>query len=66
VETDAVTTTSNAWETLTFDFLANSSGTAAFDAARTYNKASIFFNFGVTGAVAGAKTYYFDDLTLLP
>ena len=30
--------------------------------AFTYNKASIFFNFGVTGATAGAKTYYFDDL----
>jgi hypothetical protein len=29
-------------------------------------KVSIFFNFGVTGAVAGAKTYYFDDVTFVP
>jgi hypothetical protein len=30
--------------------------------AFNYNKASIFFNFGVTGATAGEKTYYFDDV----
>jgi len=30
--------------------------------AFNYNKASIFFNFGVTGAVAGERTYYFDDM----
>jgi hypothetical protein len=27
-----------------------------------YDKASIFFNFGTDGAVAGEKTYYFDDV----
>jgi hypothetical protein len=65
-ETEAVTQTSNAWETLTFDFTANASGTPALDLAKIYDKASIFFNFGTTGATAGAKTYYFDDVTFLP
>jgi hypothetical protein len=65
-ETEATTTQVNTWETLTFDFLAPASGTSALDTTKTYNKASIFFNFGVTGATAGAKTYYFDDLALIP
>ncbi len=62
VETEATTTTASAWETLTFDFANQATGTAAINLAFNYNKASIFFNFGVTGAVAGAKTYYFDDV----
>ena len=62
VETEATTTVANAWETLTFDFANQAAGTAALNLAYTYNKISIFFNFGVTGAVAGAKTYYFDDV----
>lgn len=62
VETDATTTMANAWETLTFDFANEALGTAALNLAYTYDKASIFFNFGVTGATAGAKTYYFDDM----
>jgi hypothetical protein len=33
VETDAVTTVANQWETLTFNFLNNSSGTPAFNSA---------------------------------
>ncbi len=66
VETDAVTTTSNAWETLEFNFANQASGTAAINFANTYNKLSAFFNFGVDGATAGAKTYYCDDITFLP
>jgi len=62
VETEATTTVANTWETLTFDFANQAAGTAALNLAYTYNKASIFFNFGVTGATAGAKTYYFDDM----
>ena len=62
VETEATTTVANAWETLTFDFANQAAGTAALNLAYTYNKVSIFFNFGVTGATAGAKTYYFDDV----
>jgi hypothetical protein len=65
-ETEATSTVANAWETLTFDFNNQASGTAALDLAKIYNKASIFFNFGITGATAGAKTYYFDDITFLP
>ena len=56
----------NGWETLTFDFANQAAGTAALNLAYTYNKVSIFFNFGVTGAAAGAKTYYFDDVALNP
>jgi hypothetical protein len=63
VETEALTTVANAWETLTFDFLVPTvPPTAGFNAANTYNLASVFFNYGTTGATAGAKTYYFDDL----
>jgi beta-glucanase (GH16 family) len=66
VETEATTTVANAWETLTFDFANQAAGTAALNLANTYDKASIFFNFGVTGATAGAKTYYFDDVVFVP
>ena len=63
VETDATTTVAGGWQTLTFDFANPASGTAALNLATTYNKASIFFNFGKTGAQTGsAKTYYLDDL----
>jgi hypothetical protein len=61
-ETEATVTTANGWQTLTFNFANQAAGTAALDLAATYNKVSIFFNFGVTGAAAGAKTYYFDDI----
>jgi hypothetical protein len=30
--------------------------------AYSFDKASVFFNFGTNGATAGEKTYYFDDL----
>ena len=63
VETEALTTKVNAWETLTFDFANQAAGTAALNLAYTYNKVSIFFNFGTTGAAGGAGTYYFDDVT---
>lgn len=62
VETDAFTKTSNAWETLEFDFANQVQGTAAINFAYIYQKLSIFFNFGVTGATAGTKTYYWDDV----
>jgi hypothetical protein len=62
VETDATTTLAGGWETLTFDFANQAAGTAALNLAYTYNKVSIYFNFGVTGATAGEKTYYFDDM----
>jgi hypothetical protein len=62
VETEAITTVANTWETLTFDFSAQATGTAALNLSYNYNKASIFFNFGVAGATAGEKAYYFDDI----
>ena len=65
VETEAVTTTVDAWETLTFDF-ANEAAGPPFNPAATYNKVSIFFNFGTDGATAGDKTYYFDDIAAGP
>ncbi len=62
VETEARTTASNTWQTLTFNFINNASGTAAINYTYTYKKASVFFNFGVSGSSAGTKTYYFDDV----
>ena len=65
VETEAVTTRANAWETLTFDFANPVAGTPALNPDFTYNRVIIFFNFGTTGAAAGARTYYFDDVTFI-
>lgn len=61
-ETEATVTVANQWQWLVFDFANHVSGTAPLNLAYNYNKASIFFNFGVTGAQAGERTYYFDDL----
>jgi hypothetical protein len=61
VET-STTTTRVGWQTLTFNFANPVSGTAALNLATTYNKASIFFDFGTNGS---GKTYYFDDLTFV-
>jgi len=65
VETEALTTIANGWETLTFDFANPVAGTAALNLAYTYNKVSIFFDFGKTGAAGGAGTYYFDDVAFV-
>jgi len=62
VETEAVTTVASEWETLVFDFSNEATGTAALNLASNYNKASMFFNFGTTGADAGEKTYFWDDM----
>ncbi len=62
VETEATTTVANAWETLVFDFSNEAPGTAALNLTYTFDMVSIFFNFGVDGQTAGAKTYYFDDV----
>ncbi len=68
-EADAVTTTSNAWETLTFNFGAGAATPA--DPAKLYNKLSLFPNFGYgtsgwLGGQASDLTFYFDDLVFLP
>ena len=62
VETEANTTMAGQWETLEFNFSNQAPGTAAINFANTYNKVSIFFNFGTTGGAAGEKTYYWDDI----
>ena len=59
VETDALTTKANEWETLVFDFSNQATGTAALNTAYTLNKASIFFDFGNAGS---GKVFYWDDV----
>ncbi len=66
VETEATTTTSNAWETLEFNFANQANGTAAINFANVYQMISVFFNFGIPGASVGTKTYYFDDIQMMP
>jgi hypothetical protein len=62
-ETEALTTKASAWEYLVFDFsVGTTPPTAALDLTYSYTKASIFFNFGTTGAIAGEQTYYWDDM----
>ncbi|MFO1407403.1 MAG: Ig-like domain-containing protein [Steroidobacteraceae bacterium] len=65
VETEATTTTANAWETLTFNFANPVSGTQPLNLAYTYNRVSIFFDFGTTGAAGGGGTFYFDDVAFV-
>ncbi len=61
VETEATITAANTWETLEFDFSNEATGTAAINLSYTYDKASIFFDFGTAGG-GTAKDYYFDDV----
>jgi len=63
VETEAVTTVANAWETLVFDFANQAPGTAALNLSYTFNLASIFFEFGTAG---NGKVFYWDDVKFLP
>ena len=51
-EVDAVTTVTNAWETLEFDF-------SGANLTQSYSKVVLFFNFNVTGT---GEVYYFDDI----
>ncbi|MFT3682824.1 MAG: PKD domain-containing protein [Ferruginibacter sp.] len=62
VETDAVTTVANAWETLVFDFANNSSGTPALNLSYAYDLVSVFFDFGKTG---DGKVFYWDDVSFV-
>ncbi len=64
-ETEATVTVASGWQTLTFDFATPAAGTAALNPALTYNKASVFFNFGTPGAATGARTYFLDDLSFV-
>ncbi|OYU79431.1 MAG: hypothetical protein CFE23_14115 [Flavobacterium sp. BFFFF1] len=53
-EVDATTTTSNAWEELTYDF-------TGVNNANNYQRVVVFFAFGTAGTGA---SYYFDDIKL--
>lgn len=53
-ELDATTTTSNEWETLTYDF-------SGIDKNNSYHKVVIFMDFGNAG---DDSNYYFDDFVL--
>ncbi|NNE54981.1 MAG: T9SS type A sorting domain-containing protein, partial [Flavobacteriales bacterium] len=65
-ETETNTTLSGEWEVIVFDFANEAPGTQTLEIGLgmgwTYNMASIFFNFGTEGSVAGEQTYYFDDV----
>jgi hypothetical protein len=58
MEKDMLTTKAGAWETLSFDFATPDAG--VYNAAKTYNKVSIFPDFLV--AAAASQDYYFDEL----
>lgn len=64
-ETEAMTTMAMGWEILFFDFSNEAEGTAELNLGYSYNKASIFFNFGTTGADAGEMTFYWDDMEFM-
>ncbi|MEZ0485133.1 hypothetical protein [Fibrella aquatica] len=61
VETEATTTVAKGWEELIFDFSKPAAGTPALNSATTYDKASIFFDFGTAGT---GKVFYWDDVKL--
>ncbi|MCK6521262.1 hypothetical protein L6R49_07445 [Myxococcota bacterium] len=61
VETVAYPTSAETWETLNFDFANEASGTAELNTSYNFNKVSVFFDFGKTGADGGGGTFYFDD-----
>ncbi|MEJ8818369.1 PKD domain-containing protein [Lacibacter sp. H407] len=63
VETEAMTTAADTWETLVFDFANQSAGTAALNLSYNYDMASVFFNFNVDG---DGKVFYWDDVNFLP
>ena len=62
VETDAVTTKADEWETLVFDFSNHVADTPALNTAYVFDKLSLFFNFGNVGT---SETYYFDDIKFI-
>jgi hypothetical protein len=65
VEAEATVTVAAGWQTLTFNFATQATGTAPLNLSFNYNKASIFFDFGRAQSAAVEKTYYFDDVTFV-
>ena len=62
VETEAVTTVSDQWETLVFDFSNPVAGTAVLNTDYSFDTVSVFFDYQSSGS---GETYYFDDITML-
>lgn len=62
VETLQYTTKSNEWEIIEWNFLQHIPNTPALDLSLDYNLLAVFFNFGIDGATAGEKTYYWDNV----
>jgi hypothetical protein len=64
VEAYATEVTVIGWHVYTFDFAVERTGTEAFSTNKTYNMASVFFDFtiGSNPSTAGL-TYYLDDVT---
>ena len=56
-------TTSAGWQTLTFNFANPATGTAALNPAWTYNKISLFPDFGL--APAAAQTFFVGPITFI-
>ena len=63
VETEALTTVANTWETLIFDFAYQATGTAALNLSYNYDKASVFFDFGTPGS---GKVFLWDNVKFEP
>lgn len=61
VETEAHTTVFDAWELLEFNFNNEATGTAEINSSYTYNKASLFFDFGSVGD--DNTVYLFDNIS---
>ena len=62
VEVEQYMTDETQWETLFFDFSQPVNGTMTLDPDITYDKLTLFFNFGVSGEEAGEMSYFFDDI----
>ena len=65
VETEAMVTTAETWQVLTFDFANERTGTAALNPDYTFNQISIFFVRARSGAEGGGGTFYFDDVSIV-
>jgi hypothetical protein len=64
VESYATQNTVVGWNEYTFDFSVQRTGTEAFSASKTYNMASVFFDYTTTPNPSTAGlTYYLDDVT---
>lgn len=61
VEAELVTSVTEEWETLVFDFTNEAEGTSEINFDSDYTKASLFFNFGTPGT---DETYFWDDLEM--